>query len=128
MNKLMMIKVALLASAASLAVSGSTGALGAPMQYEQGQHATIERPCGHDDRRYSDRSIHDRVHAALEAELGSIGEGIVVQVHRGVVTLSGEVPNEGLRQDAHAIAHDIAGVRSVKFGRLVARDYAYSED
>jgi len=95
-------------------------------------HYTDERDerYARDDRNHvdPDQVLHDRVHDALETELGRAGQGIVVTVRRGVVTLKGEVDSERIRQDAHAITHDMDGVRSVKFSRLVARRYASRDD
>lgn len=91
---------------------------------EQSGYRDGQDPSGYQDRQteqvdYSDEAIHDRVHDAIEDELGGRGQ-VSVSVHHGVVTLSGQVDSRQDRQLAHDIAHDIDGVRSVRYRRLYA--------
>lgn len=63
-------------------------------------------------------NLHDRVHDALMAGLGSNANGIEVRVDGGNVWLSGHVPTQADHDRAHQIAHDVAGVTMVNHDGL----------
>lgn len=63
-------------------------------------------------------SIHDRVHDALMAGMGSRANGIEVRADGGSVWLSGHVATKADHNRAHQIAHDVAGVTNVNHDGL----------
>lgn len=66
----------------------------------------------------SNMSLHDRVHDALAAGLGSKASRIEVRVDGTSVWLSGHVPTKADHDRAHQIAHDVAGVTMVNHDGL----------
>lgn len=63
-------------------------------------------------------NLHDRVHDALMAGMGSQASRIEVRVDGSNVYLSGRVPNKAAHDRAHQIAHDVAGVTNVNHDAL----------
>ncbi|HVR81733.1 MAG TPA: BON domain-containing protein [Luteimonas sp.] len=63
-------------------------------------------------------SLQDRVHAALEAGMGSAASGIDARVDGSAVYLSGHVTTKADRDRAHTIAHDVPGVTRVDHSGL----------
>jgi osmotically-inducible protein OsmY len=61
----------------------------------------------------SSMSLHDRVHNALQYQMGSSGSDISVRVDGTKVFLSGHVGSQADHDRAHDIAHDVSGVTSV---------------
>ena len=61
----------------------------------------------------SDQAITAKVKTKLTADRFSNIVNIEVNVTNGVVTLSGEVPNEQVRRDAEAEARSVSEVRKV---------------
>ena len=66
----------------------------------------------------SNMNLHDRVHDALMAGMGSQASRIEVRVDGGNVYLSGHVPNKAAHDRAHQIAHDVEGVTNVNHDAL----------
>lgn len=66
----------------------------------------------------SSMSLHDRVHDALQQQLGRSGSGISVRVDGSKVFLSGHVGSQSDHDRAHDIAHGISGVTSVNHTAL----------
>lgn len=58
-------------------------------------------------------SLHDRVHDALQNEMGSAASEISIRVDGSKVFLSGHVGSKADHTRAHDIAHDVAGVTAV---------------
>ena len=87
----------------------------------QDRYERAERYGGHG--RLSDRAIHDRVHRALERQLGDDARGISVTVRDQNVILAGTVPTSRARRAAHDIAHSVYGVNSVYHDRLYVDRY-----
>lgn len=58
-------------------------------------------------------SLQDRVHDALQRQMGNAASGISVRVNGSTVFLSGHVGSQADRTRAHDIAHDVSGVSSV---------------
>lgn len=63
-------------------------------------------------------TLHDRVHDALQQQMGSAASGISVRVDGSKVFLSGHVGSQADHDRAHEIAHDVSGVTSVDHGML----------
>lgn len=63
-------------------------------------------------------SLHDRVHDALVADLGSAANGIEVRVEGSTVYLSGHVPTQAGHDRAHEVAHGVSGVSTVDHSGL----------
>lgn len=61
----------------------------------------------------SDQAITAKIKTKLTADRFSNLVNIDVNVTNGVVTLSGEVPNEAVRREAEAEARSVDGVRRV---------------
>lgn len=61
----------------------------------------------------NDSAITTRVKTAVTAEPGLQSTQIAIDTKDGVVTLSGTVDNEMMKQRAMQIAHQVGGVRSV---------------
>ncbi len=66
----------------------------------------------------SSMSLHDRVHDALQQQMGSAASGISVRVDGSKVFLGGHVGSQADHDRAHEIAHDVSGVTSVDHGSL----------
>ena len=66
----------------------------------------------------SSMSLHDRVHDALQQQMGSAASGISVRVDGSKVFLDGHVGSQADHDRAHEIAHDVSGVTSVEHGTL----------
>lgn len=64
-------------------------------------------------------SIHDRVHAALTAAMGSAASDIEVRVDGSKVYLTGHVGSRANHDRAHDIAHRVSGVTSVDHSGLI---------
>jgi osmotically-inducible protein OsmY len=64
-------------------------------------------------RQVNDDMIHTAVKAKLTGDRFSNITNIDVNVTNGIVTLSGEVPNDEVRRDAEAEARTVDGVRRV---------------
>lgn len=64
-------------------------------------------------------SLHDQVHDALQAGLGSAATGIEIRVDGSMVYLSGHVATSADHQRAHDIAHDVPGVTRVDHSGLM---------
>jgi hyperosmotically inducible protein len=64
-------------------------------------------------RQVNDEMIHTAVKAKLTGERFSNIVNVDVNVTNGVVTISGEVPNEQVKRDAEAEARSVDGVRQV---------------
>ncbi len=64
-------------------------------------------------------SIHDRVHAALTAAMGSAASDIEVRVDGSKVYLTGHVGSSADHDRAHDIAHGVSGVTSVDHSGLI---------
>lgn len=64
-------------------------------------------------------SIHDRVHAAVNAGMGSAASGVNVRVDGSKVYLTGHVGSKADRERAHALAHGTAGVTMVDYSGLM---------
>lgn len=62
---------------------------------------------------FDDQTITAKVKTKLTADRFSNIVNIEVNVTHGVVTLSGEVPNERVKRDAEAEARSVEGVRRV---------------
>lgn len=58
-------------------------------------------------------SLHDRVHDALQRQMGSAASGISVRVDGSAVYLGGHVGSQVDHDRAHDIAHGVSGVTSV---------------
>jgi osmotically-inducible protein OsmY len=65
------------------------------------------------DKNPTDATLQDAVEAALRSVLGSQAPHIGVATDGGSVTLTGEVPTENERSDAHAAAIDVVGVHAI---------------
>ena len=63
-------------------------------------------------------SLHDRVHDALQSQMGSAASGISVRVEGSTVFLGGHVGSQADHNRAHEIAHDVSGVSSVNHEAL----------
>lgn len=63
--------------------------------------------------------LHDRVHAALQAGMGSAASGISVRVDGSTVYLTGHVAAQADHDRAHAIAHGVSGVSRVDHSGLM---------
>ena len=66
-------------------------------------------------------TLHDRVHAALSADMGSAASGISVRVDGNAVYLTGTVGSMAARTRAHDVAHAVSGVGRVDHSGLVVR-------
>ena len=64
-------------------------------------------------RQVNDDMIHTAVKAKLTGERFSNIVNVDVNVTNGVVTISGEVPNEEVKREAEAEARTVDGVRKV---------------
>lgn len=64
-------------------------------------------------RQVNDDMIHTAVKAKLTGERFSNIVNVDVNVTNGVVTISGEVPNERVKREAEAEARTVDGVRKV---------------
>jgi len=64
-------------------------------------------------------SVHDRVHAAVNAGMGSAASGVNVRVDGSKVYLTGHVASKADRERAHALAHGTAGVTMVDYSGLM---------
>lgn len=63
-------------------------------------------------------SMHDRVHDALQHQMGSAASGITVRVEGSTVFLGGHVGSQADHDRGHDIAHGVSGVSSVQHSAL----------
>lgn len=63
-------------------------------------------------------SLQDRVHDALQRQMGAAASGISVRVEGSKAFLSGHVGSQADSNRAHDIAHDVSGVSSVDHSGL----------
>lgn len=63
-------------------------------------------------------TLHDRVHAALTAGMGSAANNVDLRVDGSVVYLMGTVATKADHARAHQIAHDVPGVTRVDHSGL----------
>jgi len=64
-------------------------------------------------------SIHDRVHAAINAGMGSAASDIEVRADGSKVYLTGHVGSNADRERAHSLAHGTSGVTMVDYSGLM---------
>ncbi len=65
------------------------------------------------DKPVSDDAIYDKVRISLASDIDVKGGNLKVDVKDGVVTLGGNVENEGLKDKAAHIAKKVKGVKKV---------------
>lgn len=65
------------------------------------------------DKPISDDSIYDKVRINLASDIDVKGGNLKVEVKEGVVTLAGNVENQGQKDKAGRIAKKVKGVKKV---------------
>jgi len=68
-----------------------------------------------------DDTLHDRVHDALMEKMGPAVNAVGVKTEGSKVILTGHVKTEAEKQQAHDIAHGVAGVSAVDISQLAVQ-------